>query len=516
MPVSASSGPTTVRWVALLAAVGILAGLLPLLSTVGAAHFASSTVRFSGENRFDTARLIAADPAYADADTVVIARADDFADALAGALVAGDRGAPLLLTNQDQLPAATVQAITRIAPSTAVILGGSAAISDTVQRHLEDVPSITTVERISGENRYDTARRLAERVGEGGVGTAPPFGGGQGTRVTAVLATGENFPDALAAGGLSAGGRLPLLLTQTNVLSPAARTALGSQTLGIEQVLIVGGTAAVSTHVEAAVRDDIGLPVRRISGPGRTHTASAVAAFTRELLFPLTFVADTVAVANGGDYPDALALGPLAAQRRGTLVITDSPASLSPSTTQFLAASCAGAGAQDAPVLVGGGAAAVSLEVEAQIRDAVVCDDFIGAGDLAVQPATQANSPGATATVTASGTNPKGQPARGARITVEVFRDALALPPGVPSLDARVYRDGVQLFQLVEETTLAAGDDGTVTFTYSHIRAAEDRIVVCTPPRELPHPGCTTQTGDLRIGVPWASVAVRNTWGGGN
>lgn len=513
--------------IGLLTALGLLVALLPLLPPAGAAHLAAETLRFAGQDRFDTARLIAADAVFAGADTVVIARADDFADALAGALVAGVDGAPLLLSDTDDLPDPTVQAINRIGPIRAVILGGPAAISAGVERRLAAFDSVTTVERIAGADRFDTARRIAERVAgtprlplpvgtPAGLGQAPDFGGGQQPRVTAVLATGRNFPDALASGPLSAGGRFPILLTEPDGLPPATAEALGSEALGIEQVLVVGGPGAVSPDVVTAVRD-LGLPVERVSGDTRTRTAERVAEFTRTVLYPQTYVADTVALANGRNFPDALALGPLAARRGGPLVITDTPTQLSTPTREFLIRSCAGAGAQEAPMLIGGGPGAVSAEVEQEARDAVVCGDFIPAGGLTVEPETQTVTAGEQAAVTATGTNPKGEPAVNAEITFEVFRDALTLP-GSPPEDARIYRESGRLFRKVGGTALNAGSDGVATFSYSHTAATEDRIVVCTPPRELPNPGCTDETGALRADVAWATVVVRTTWiadGGG-
>ncbi len=232
------------------------------------------------------------------------------------------------------------------------------------------------------------------------------------------------------------------------------------------------------------------------------------------MLFPATFVADTVAVVNGRTFPDALSLGPLAALRGGPLVLTNTPTDLSAPTEEVLAQSCAGAGAQESPLLIGGGLAAVSSSVEAQMRAAIVCDDFVGAGALDVTPAVQTNTAGQDAAVTASGTNPEGAPAVGAQITFEVFRDVLALPGPAPE-DARIYREDGALFRKVAGTVLGADLVGEATFVYTSSSAAEDRIVVCTPPRELPNPGCTDETGELRADAAWATVVVRATWGDG-
>src|SRR5207237_4081610 len=120
-------------------------------------------------------------------------------------------------------------------------------------------------------NRYDTAKDVAESGGPGVVGTTggplPP------AAKTAIVVSGETFPDALSAGPASFAGKLPILLTTAASLSPEAKEALTD--LAIKAVLIVGGTASVSTATEKQI-SDMGITVTRLSGTNRSDTAGTV------------------------------------------------------------------------------------------------------------------------------------------------------------------------------------------------------------------------------------------------
>ena len=88
--------------------------------------------RIAGSGRVETAVAVSGSAFPDGTGTVVLARADDFADALTGAPLAASFDAPLLLTGVDALPAATGDEITRLGAGNAVLLGGTGAISESV------------------------------------------------------------------------------------------------------------------------------------------------------------------------------------------------------------------------------------------------------------------------------------------------------------------------------------------------------------------------------------------------
>ncbi len=174
--------------------------------------------------------------------------------------------------------------------------------------------------RLSGADRYATAAAVAL--------DAFPLGSD-----TAVLASGEDFPDALSASGLAGALDAPLLLTRRTVAPAALLAALGPAGLDVDSVVIVGGTAAVS----AGVADDLaarGFTVTRTAGADRYATAAAVAIRVRELQ-GAQFEGRAFLV-SGEDFPDGLAAAPYAYAGRGPILLTARSA-LPPSSATAIA-----------------------------------------------------------------------------------------------------------------------------------------------------------------------------------
>jgi peptidoglycan LD-endopeptidase LytH len=295
--------------------------------------------RIAGADRFATATAISQRSHPDGAETVLLARGDDFADALSAAALAGWMDAPLLLTATADLPAATAAEIERLEPTTVVVLGGTAAVGPAVAEALREQGR--DVERIAGDSRYATAAAVARRIDGADVGIVDG-------RRTAFLASGTAFPDALSAGPLAHAATVPLLLTPPDRLAPEASAAV--RELGIEQVVVLGGQAAVPDAVAA----QIGVPTLRLAGADRTATAARIARYAAD---ELGFGAATVVLARGDAFPDALAAGPFAGAVRAALLLTQTPQRLGTGGRDHLLGSNPG-------VIVGlGGQAALSTAV---------------------------------------------------------------------------------------------------------------------------------------------------------
>ena len=183
---------------------------------------------------------------------------------------------------------------------------------------------------------------------------------GDGGR-TAVVASGEGFADALAGAPISFSESFPVLLTPRATLS--GQTATAFTNLGIKQVVLLGGTAAVSPAVEAEIARK-GIRVIRIAGSDRTATAASIADFEVD---DLGYQAAHVNLARGDQFADALAGGPHEGTERAPLLLTTGPGSLGAASTTWLR----GRSAQVATIDVLGGATAVSdATVEAARRAA--------------------------------------------------------------------------------------------------------------------------------------------------
>ena len=323
----------------------LLAGAA-LVAMTGSASAASrvDSDRLWGADRYETAAAIAEEFAaeLGWIDTVIVASGESFADALAATPLARVMNAPILLSPSDSLHAATRDFIQRHSITDIIIAGGTSAISLEVESALSGLIG-GYLQRVQGANRYGTVVRIARQIEVVDIGTFCNDG-----RRTALLATGEKFADALALSPLAFAGRHPVLLTESDSLSTDVERFLADYS--IEQVLIAGGTAAVSAAVEARLVS-LGISVQRIWGQDRFETAAEIA----EALTERCFDADKFGLADGRNFPDALVGGALLGLRKAPLLLTES--TLPSATRQFLAGPDPGAGTVGLTIF--GGTAAV-------------------------------------------------------------------------------------------------------------------------------------------------------------
>ncbi|MFD2044474.1 cell wall-binding repeat-containing protein [Ornithinibacillus salinisoli] len=286
--------------------------------------------RLSGENRYETSVQVS-EQGWESSDVVVLARGDDYADALAGAPLAKKHDAPLLLTKPGELTDVTEAEIERLGAETVYILGGEDAVSSDVADALE--AKDITVERIEGSNRYETAVAIANEVVEGEINEA-------------VLVNGSNFPDALSVASYAASSGLPILLVKEDAIPEATETAL--DTLNVEQTLVVGGTAVISDDVFNNVPN-----ADRVFGDNRYETAVEVAKH-------FNVDSNKYFVATGANYADALSTAALAAKEgTGILLVKNS---VSSHVENFIAENAVEL------VTVTGGLSAVSDDVVAELK----------------------------------------------------------------------------------------------------------------------------------------------------
>ncbi|MBN2841025.1 MAG: cell wall-binding repeat-containing protein [Coriobacteriia bacterium] len=211
--------------------------------------------RLDGADRYWTAIKIAAEvKAMRGSEydgTAFLCTGENFPDALAAAPVAAANGWPIYLTPPDDLPADVATAMLTNDwggnPSNhGYIIGGTAVVSEAVEDELDDVDGLPVAGymRIWGANRYETAAEVAT-IGFNGLGMLMS---------RPALATGENFPDALAGGVLQGNDCSPLLLTRSATLSPEAAGVLEEYKDMIYEIRYLGGTTVLTPAVRTAAK----------------------------------------------------------------------------------------------------------------------------------------------------------------------------------------------------------------------------------------------------------------------
>ncbi len=221
-------------------------------------------IRLAGESRFETSAHIASYAYPEGADTALLARGDVFVDGLGSSALAGALEAPLLLTGSDVLSEATAEALLVLEVTKVKLLGGTSAISNKVKKDLEDMG--LTVRRISGDDRYSTAAKMAQS-------TADRLGNNFPT--TAFIVSGTAMADSLVAGPVASGRSYPILLVAEDSIPEVTKEAINE--LGIDELIIIGGSTVVSEDVETDLEQLIDGKVERLRGANRFDTSVNVA-----------------------------------------------------------------------------------------------------------------------------------------------------------------------------------------------------------------------------------------------
>ena len=284
-------------------------GILQYICSICSGTYQEEYVqRIAGNDRIATALAVATELKNVlgvdKFDTIIIAAGGSgsdktkFADALSGSYLASVKKAPILLYTKGALAEANLAFIKENLSKngTIYLLGGEAAVPAEVSAALAGF----TVKRLKGNDRYETNRVILNEVG-------------LDDAEEVLIATGTNFADCLSA---SATG-LPIMLVKgTNTELNAQQIEFLNGLKG-KKFTILGGEAAVSAELEAAIEAVIGADVERIKGEKREETSTMIA----QKYFPK---AKFALVAYSKNYPDGLAGGVLANALGAPLLLTNS------------------------------------------------------------------------------------------------------------------------------------------------------------------------------------------------
>nr|WP_042340091.1 cell wall-binding repeat-containing protein [Desulfosporosinus youngiae] len=258
---------------------------------------------------------------WPSAANVILARDDQFSDSLAAAPLSKKLDAPILMTGSSVLDSRTLAGIRELGARNIYIVGGTVAISQSIEDTLSENFTVT---RIAGQQGYDTAALISSHVG------ADP------TR-TVYLANGNAIPDAIAISAFAGAQGNPILLTDRDTLPASTGQALAD--LQASNVVLLGGTAVIGSSVENELSSK--YMVKRWGGYDRYDTQGII---FQNLLnkeapqSPLYFTSGLVRqddVSSGKPYADALLTAALAAKNGGFVAMTE-PNALPSGLSYFL------------------------------------------------------------------------------------------------------------------------------------------------------------------------------------
>ncbi|MDA8296259.1 MAG: cell wall-binding repeat-containing protein [Actinomycetota bacterium] len=281
----------------------------------------------------------------------VLATAADPYDALSASYLEGQLGTGVLITppsSSGTIDPATLAALKYAGVQRVYVVGGPDAVTTAEINALANTPAylcgglattgsnIVVEPAIYGQTADDTAQAidnyLSNGVGGQGTPTLPTLAGafssastynqttGNGssaapsaTAKTAIVVSDTDWQDADTAAGIAYLYHLPVILTPGNALGAQASSEL--VTLGINQVIALGGNLALSNNVVTAIQAlNGGISVLRVAGYDYTQTAADIAMLEGNVLGwkqTTLYVAQGTTAGNG--WGDSLAAAPLSA-----------------------------------------------------------------------------------------------------------------------------------------------------------------------------------------------------------
>lgn len=287
-------------------------------------EYSSRWTRLAGDTRYQTMSSII-EEGYVRADfsaakTVIVATGDNYPDALAATAYAGLENAPIVLTKSGELSDVAKTEIATIAGVTTslvgngylykkgitvYVVGGPSAVSDGVCDSIKAISGVNGVERISGDNRLETALAIYKK--------------GSGWSDTAIIATGNGYADALSVAPFAYASNSPIFLVDaTGKLDDADVAAIKDG--GFDNIIIVGGTSVVSDDIVGQL-GTTSFSYKRLAGANRYQTSAKIASFAVSQGV-LTY--GNMGIATGSNYADALAGSALCGAKGGVLLLVDS------------------------------------------------------------------------------------------------------------------------------------------------------------------------------------------------
>ena len=216
-----------------------------------------SVRRIAGKDRYETAEKIGEEVRLTsdNKNEVILVDGTNFPDVITLSTLANQKRVPILLTQPKVLNAITNRLLSTWKINK-VTIGGE---KDSVSKNIEDTLKLNNknIYRIGGENRYETAYKVANEVNKL-----------TGNKNDLILVDGTNFPDGITISSLAAKFKAPILLTTPKKLHPITEKTIGKW--NVENVLIGGGYNSVSKEIEDSIKIK---NKERVAGSDRYNTA---------------------------------------------------------------------------------------------------------------------------------------------------------------------------------------------------------------------------------------------------
>lgn len=266
------------------------------------------TTRIYGQNRYETSFNIAENFDDSMVDNVILANGENFPDALSGSVLSKKFNAPILLvdnSNFDNNKYLQDYIYNHLSKGGNIyLLGGEASVSPAYVSQLKKTGNYNFI-RLGGKDRFDTNISIVDEMQ---VKTGTPV----------IIVSEENFPDALSISSVAALRGYPILMSNKDNLPDKIGQELSI--IKPSKVYIIGGNSVVSDQVRNQVQNILDYTgqddIVRIYGDDRYETSLNICRY-------FNLDSNSVVLANGTNFPDALSGSALAAKLNSPIILID-------------------------------------------------------------------------------------------------------------------------------------------------------------------------------------------------
>ncbi|HEK8910833.1 TPA: cell wall-binding repeat-containing protein [Clostridioides difficile] len=261
---------------------------------------ASTKDTLTGSGRWETAIKIS-QAGWTKSESAVLVNDNSIADALSATPFAKAKDAPILLTQSNKLDSRTKAELKRLGVKNVYLIGGSIALNSEIEKQLN--AENINFERISGNSRYDTSLKLAEKLDR------------EKSISKIVVVNGEKgLADAVSVGAIAAQENMPIILSDSENGTEVADNFIDSK--DIAKSYVIGGTYSISNSVERSLPN-----ATRIAGSSRSETnAKIIEEFYKDTHIKNIYVTKD-GTKNKNDLIDSLAVGVLAAKNSSPILL---------------------------------------------------------------------------------------------------------------------------------------------------------------------------------------------------
>lgn len=282
-----------------------LAVLLSIVTIANPIKAMEVSKRLYGTNRIETAINIAKEISPSKLSNIILVSGENFPDGLSASVLAKKLNAPILLTGtlKDSQSVFDFMKANADSSTNIYVIGGTGVIGVEFENKIKEL-GLNSIKRISGSDRFDTCQKVDDELNIE-----------QGTPI--VVASGENFPDALSISSIAAAKGYPVVLASKDSITSSLVNFI--KVKDPSKIYIIGGPGVVSDNVKKQIQNSSSLTdenIIRLFGNDRYDTSLAIAKH-----FNLS--SDTVTFSSGKNFPDALAGSVYAANKNASVLLVD-------------------------------------------------------------------------------------------------------------------------------------------------------------------------------------------------